>query len=117
MSTISEQAQLAAARVDTASVSLPAVVILETLIEVLPRIAACWKRNDEPNPQLARMNLERYHKSQPEACRRRTARRIRAEAETPMSRHDSFMLADAVIQQALSADENTVAYCCVEAGL
>ena len=115
MKTLNQQAELAAARVDSAGVGMDPFTILTILTQVLPLLTSCWNRNDETNPQLSAVNLKRYHDRHPEALRRRTARRIRAEAEETMSKAQSFALADAVIAQALEETPETVAACCVEA--
>jgi len=115
LNTLNEQAKLAAARVDSAGFGMDPLTIFTILTQVLPLLTSCWNRNDEPNPQLSAVNLKRYHDSHPEALRRRTARRIRAEAEKPMTKEQSFSLADAVIAQSLEETPETVAACCMEA--
>lgn len=113
---LKQQAELAAARVDAESVGLDSFTIITILSTVLPLLTQCWNRNDEPNATLSAANLRRYHDAHPEQLRKRTARRIRGEADEPMTKVQSLALADAVIAQALEADEDTVTACCREAG-
>lgn len=115
MKTLNEQAQLAANRVDAAAVGLDPFTILTILTTVLPVIASCWNRNDEPNPELSARNFRRYHDAHPKQLLKRTARRIRAEATEPMTKEQSFALAEAVIAQALEAAPEAIKACCMEA--
>ena len=115
MNTLNEQAQLAADRVDSTAVGLDPLTILTILTTVLPIITSCWNKNDEPNPELSARNLKRYNDSHPKQLLKRTARRIRAEATEPMTKDQSFALAEAVIAQALEAAPETVKACCMEA--
>ncbi len=114
--TLKMQAEKAADRVDANKVGFDPITILTILTTVLPLLAKCWNKNDEPNAAMSAANLKRYHDSQPKAMLKRTARRIRAEADEPMSKEASFELARAVIEQALSEDADTVSACCSEAG-
>lgn len=110
------QAELAAQRVNEDNVSFDPLTIITIITQVLPLIAQCWNRNDSPDPAESKARLAKYHEQHPEACLKRTARRIRAEADQRMTKAESIELAKAVIEQALSADEETVAACCAEAG-
>jgi len=110
------QAAHAASRVNSEKVGFDPLTILTILTTVLPLLAKCWNKNDEPNAALSQVNLLRYHNAHPEQLLRRTARRIRAEADQPMTKEASFELARAVIDQALDVDAQTVSACCTEAG-
>ena len=114
--TLDEQALLAAERVSD-GVGFDPLTILTIITQVLPLLTSCFNRNDEPNPTLAAASLKRYHDRAPAQCRKRTARRVRAEADEPMTKEQSYQLADAVIAQALSLNADQVAACCKEAGL
>ncbi len=115
MKTLNEQAQLAANRVDATAVGLDPFTILTIVTQVLPILTSCWNKNDEPNPELSARNLKRYNDAHPKQLLKRTARRIRAEATEPMTKEQSFALAEAVIAQALEAAPETVKVCCMEA--
>jgi len=115
VSSITQQAELAAARVDAEAVGFDPITIITILTQVLPLIVSCWNRNDEPNAEMSATNFVRYYQGHPEQALRRTARRIRAEADTPMSKEQSFALARAVIDQALEASPAEVKACCREA--
>jgi len=100
------------AQIICAKVGIPFLEILTILREVL----ACWTRNDEPNAPLALQSFKRYHAAHPEQCLRRTARRVRADADMPMTKEQSFKIGKAIIEQALSVDDATASACCQEAG-
>lgn len=112
---LERQAKLTADRVGP-EVGFDPLTILTLLTTLLPLLGQCFNRNDEPNPALAAASIKRYHDRAPEQLRRRTARRVRAEADQPMTKEQSFILADAIIAQALSLHEVTLAACCSEAG-
>jgi len=115
MNNLNKQAQLAADRVDAAAVGLDPFTILTIITQVLPMLASCWNRNDSPDPAESRKKLQAYADKNPQALLKRTARRVRAEADTNISKIESFDIARAIIEQALSADDETVAACCAEA--
>lgn len=112
---IKHQAELVAARVSAVMVGMDPITILTIVSQVLPLVLACWGRNDEPNAQLSSVNFKRYYKAHPEQARRRIARRVRAEADAPMTKEMSFTIADAIIAQALEAPAETATACCLEA--
>lgn len=104
----------ASTRIDAAKYGLDPVTIITILTQVLPLVLACWKRNDvqgDPSPRLA---LQEAYASHPESLIRRTARRIRAEADEPMSKPLSFDLAKAVIEQSLADSAVTFQSCFYE---
>ena len=112
---LKKQAALAAERVNANEVGLDPITILTIITQVLPMLASCWNRNDSPDPAESSAKLKAYAESKPQALLKRTARRVRAEADEPISKIASFDLARAIIAQALDADESTVAACCAEA--
>lgn len=112
---ISKQAELIAARVPSVLVGMDPVTILTIISQVLPLVIACWNKNDEPNAQLSAVNFKRYFKAHPELVRRRIARRVRAEADAPMSKEASFIIASAIIAQALESPTEIITACCLEA--
>ena len=116
ISSLEIQAKAAADRVDANAVGFDPLTILTIITTILPLLMNCFNRSDEPNPSMVKASFKRYHDAQPELLRRRTARRIRAEADEPMTKDQSFALADAVIAQALSADDDTATACAHEAG-
>ena len=109
---IQEHAKAIAGRVDANAVGLDPITILTIITQVLPLVISCWNRNDEPNPQLSAVNFQRYYNAHPEQALRRTARRVRAEADAPMTKEQSFAFAKAIIDQALNTDDATVTACC-----
>lgn len=115
MKTIKSQSEKAAARVDANAVGFDPLTIIIILTQVLPILLSCWNRNDSPEPAESSVKIRAYHNAHPEKLRKRTARRIRAEAKQPMEKYQSLLLADAVIAQAIDTDQQTAALCCVEA--
>lgn len=115
MSRIKSQAELAAARVDANAVGLDPFTIISIMTQVLPVLISCWNRNDSQDNAESARKIRAYHNAHPNALRKRTARRIRAEADAPMEKFQSLQLADAVIAQAISEDPQEVALCCEEA--
>lgn len=114
MQTVNQQAEAVASRVDSAGFGMDPVLILTIITQVLPLVIACWNKNDEPNTSLSAASFRRYYKAKPEQCLRRTARRVRAEATEPMTKEQSFKLAQAIIDQANETPADTVAACCTE---
>jgi len=115
--TLKDNARLIASRVDSESVLLDPITIFTIITQVLPLVVACWNKNDEPNAELSSVNFKRYHSAHPEQVRRRLARRIRGEADAPMTKSQSLEFADAIIAQVLESSVATVAACCREAQL
>ena len=109
--TMEDQAQRVSARVSP-SVGFDPATIFVIISTVLPLIIKCFSKNDEPDPAKVNAAVKKQHASNPVALRRRTARRIRGEAEQPMSKLQSFDLADAVIAEACESDPETVAAVC-----
>jgi len=112
--TIDEQAQCVAARVDAEAVGFDPITILTILVQVLPMLIGCFTRKDSPDPQETTTILRKYHERNPDALLRRTAARIRAQADEPMTKSQAVQLAQAVIDQALSVDPVTAMKCCAE---
>lgn len=107
-------ASRAADRVDAAKYGIDPITIVTILTQVLPLLLSCWKQNDvqgDPSPRLA---MQEAYAKNPESLVRRTARRIRGEAEAPMSKAMSFDLARAVIEQALADPAETFQSCFYE---
>lgn len=116
ITTMETQAQAVADRVDPVVMGMDPGSIFLLISQILPFLISCWNRNDEPNPSLAAASFKRYHASQPKKLRLRTARRVRSDADEPMTRKQSFVVADAVIAQALATEENVAAACAHEVG-
>jgi len=113
--TINEQAKAVADRIDSDVVGFDPFTILTIITQVLPILIACFTRKDSPDTAETTTILRRYHERHPEALLRRTAARIRAQADEPMTRAQAVQLAQAVIDQALSVDTVVARKCCAEA--
>jgi len=110
------QAKAVADRLDPATVGFDPITIVTIITTILPLLMNCFNRSDEPNPSMVKASFKRYHNAYPDLLRRRTARRIRGEADEPMTKEQSVLLADAVIAQALSVDADVAMACAHEAG-
>lgn len=108
-------ASRAADRVDAAKYGIDPVTIVTILTQVLPLLMSCWKRNDVQGDPAPRLALQEAYADHPDSLIRRTARRIRGEAEAPMSKAMSFDLAKAVIEQSLADPVDTFHSCFNEA--
>ena len=107
-----QQARLTAERIDATNMMMDPITIVSIITQVLPIIASCWTRNDSPDPAYAAEKFREAYTDNPKKLRKRLARRIRGEADHPMDKGQSFVLADAIIQQMLETpDEVIVAGC------
>ena len=116
ISSLEIQAKAAADRVDANAVGFDPLTILSLITTILPMLMSCFNRNDEPNPSMVKASFRRYHADHPDLLRRRTMRRVRGEADEPMTRDQAYLIADAVIAQALSVDADVAMACAHEAG-
>lgn len=115
MDRIQKQAELAAARVDSQAVQLDPFTIITIFGSVLPQILSCWNRMNTNQHETTSERVRKFHDESPNQLRKKTARRIRGEADQPMEKWQSLLLADAVIAQAIAEDPQEVALCCAEA--
>lgn len=110
---IAKQAQLAAERVaPEVTARMGIEVITGILTQVFAFLIAC-KNRETPNPAEVQASVAAENEQNPKALRRRTARRIRANAEEFMTKQESFALARASIEQALAIDGETANACCM----
>lgn len=110
-----ETAEKAAARVDQTEMMMDPVTIVAILTQVLPIVASCFNRNDSPDPAMATEKFHEMYLKDPHKMRKRLARRIRGEADQPMSKEHSFVLADALIKQLLETPASCIQQACNEA--
>jgi hypothetical protein len=113
MTETEKQAVRVAARVP-ATVGFDPMTVIAIITQVLPMILSCFNRNDETDPAKIAAAVKRQNESAPAVLRRRTARRIRGEATEKMSKEQSFTLAEAVIEEAIAANESDVVSMCHE---
>lgn len=106
---IQARAEKIAARVEPGSVSFDPATIITIFSTLLPILLQCFQKNDQPNPQEINAAVKERYEANPVALRRRTARRIRGEAEQPMTRDEAFTLADAMIAEAVEASPEETA--------
>lgn len=103
-----QQATLCAERIDAESFGMDPITIIAIITQVLPMLADCFNRNDSPDPAEAAERLREYNRKNPKGLRKRMARRIRAEASNPMSKEQSFTLAEAIIAEATQASDEII---------
>ncbi|CAB4144914.1 hypothetical protein UFOVP466_86 [uncultured Caudovirales phage] len=113
---LDEQARACAARVPN-NVGFDPITIVTILTQVLPLLMSCFQRNDEPSPAAMRAEVKAQQVRAPEQLRRRTARRIRGDADVPMTKTESLMLADAVIAECCESEDSTVVSLAMACGI
>ena len=108
---LAEQAELAAERVPSEVVEEMGIeVITLILTQVFAFITSC-KNRETPDPAEVQASVIEENDANPKRLRRRTARRIRASAEEPMTIAQSFALARASIEQAIEMPAETAMAC------
>lgn len=115
MSAIKERAKAAAARVNVGAlssdlqdkVSFDPFLIIGIITQILPLLVQCFQRTtpEPPTPEQTSARIREWNERNPQSLLRKTARRIRAEADQPMEKADSFELARAVIAEACEGDD------------
>lgn len=116
---IQKQAGLVAKRVNCDAVGIDMATVLRVLMDVLKTAIACYSSQVEgaaEDPSKVYAQIRADHASNPDKLRKRTMRRVRAEAVEMMSKAQAFAIADAIIAQALSVDEETCIQCCRTSG-
>lgn len=109
---LAEQAKLAAKRVAPEVVAEMGIEVVGLILtQVFAFLASC-KNRENPNPAEVQAAVREEQEADPKRLLRRTARRIRGTADSPMTRKQSFALARASIEQALQMTEETAAACC-----
>ena len=110
---IAQQARLAAARVESEVTARMGIeVITSILTQVFSFLIAC-KNRETTNPAEVQASVAEENERNPKALRRRTARRIRANADEFITKQESFALAKASIEQALVIDGETANAMCM----
>jgi len=105
---IEQRAARVAARVPE-NVGFDPVTVITILTTVIPLISQCFGRNDESDPDRISEAVMRQNESAPHRLRVRTARRIRGEADHPMTKQQAFALAEAVIEDVIESEPEGVA--------
>lgn len=109
---VRHQAEVIAARVPEA-VGLDPLLIITILTQVLPLIMNCGMNATSPKPEDIRdyvtERVNRGPKSR-ERLQKAIARRIRGEADTHVTKEQSLLMADAVIEEAMypCSDDGTL---------
>ena len=104
-------AERIAARIDYGKLNDGQSVVIEKSLAVsiftflLPVFMNCLT-NEEPSMAPLHSRVKEANDRNPLGLRRRTARRIRGDAVQPMTRPQSFLLADALIAEALETPES-----------
>lgn len=116
MSALETSATRMAARVDSNQFGMDPITIAALLLQVLPLVVQCFHRNDVNSPDFIRAEVERLERTNPKGLRRRLARRIRGEADIPMTKEQSFLLAEAIIEETLASGDDVVYGVAMECG-
>ena len=104
-------AERIAERIDYGKLNDGQSVVIEKALAVsiftflLPVFMNCLT-NEEPSMAPLHARVKEANDRNPLGLRRRTARRIRGDAVQPMTRPQSFLLADALIAEALETPES-----------
>ena len=91
MSNLETSATRMAARVDSSQFGMDPITIAALLLQVLPLVVQCFHRNDINSPDFIR-------------------------ADVPMTKEQSFLLAEAVIEETLASGDDVVYGVAVECG-
>lgn len=108
-------AELTAARVDESQMMMDPGVVVAIITQVLPIIAGCFSRKYSPDPAYAAETFREMYATDPHKLRKKLASRIRSQADQPMSKSQSFILAEAIIQQMLDTPDSVITAGCNEA--
>ena len=103
--TLQVQAEAIAARIpqDPAGLGFDPLTLISILMQVLPLLMSCFQRsNAAVNADNVQQQFAEFYRSQPKPCLRKTARRVRGEADHPMTKEQSFEIAQAICDQACS---------------
>ena len=108
---LEQQAVLAAERVSPeVTEEMGITAIIGILTQVFTFLASC-KNRETPDPAAIQASVVEENETNPKRLRRRTARRIRASSEAPMTISQSFALARASIEQAIEMPAETAMAC------
>lgn len=109
---VKESAERISEIAENYNVGIEPFTVITIMTQVLPLLVSCFRRNDQNDPQQVAAEVRKQNQSAPQLLRRRLARRIRGEAEQPMTREQSFQLAEATIQHVLESEDGHVAAVC-----
>jgi hypothetical protein len=101
-------AERCSARVDD-SVGLDPITIITIITSLLPVLIGSFQRTDEPSPEQAKEFIRRSHERNPRKLLRRTTAAVRRKSETRLNHTQAEEIAEAIIEQALAEDEETIA--------
>lgn len=114
---IKNAATAAAERVDAESVGLDPITVITILTEVLPALIACFRRNDESDPQevhetvKAQCSTPRGRKALKNRMTTRIRRQQRAQGKH-LNKDAAEELAEAIIEESLAQQSEVVSSLC-----
>ena len=101
-------AEKVAARIPEGVVGFDPATILSILSTVLPLIVSCFQQ-DEPEPAAVQDAVREQNAKNPKRLRRRLAAKVmRDSPERKLSKEDALVMAEAIVDEALEADNETV---------
>lgn len=112
------QAQKIAARPEVSAVGFDPITIMTILSVVLPMLAQCFQKTDEPNPAQVAARVRQMQQTHPNRLRARTMVAVKREAKkkgTKMTNEQAYVIADGIIAQTLETPDDTVQMCCAAA--
>jgi hypothetical protein len=116
VSTVFEaQAKKIAARPEVAAVGFDPITILMILSTVLPMLAQCFQKSDEPDPAKVAARVREMQQTHPKRLRARTMVAVKREAKAKgnrMTNEQAYIVADGIIAQTLETPDDTVQMCC-----
>lgn len=112
-SEIRYQAENVASRVPE-SVGIDPLTIITILTQILPLLSNCGMKRSSAKPEDIRAYVtDRYNAGDRarESLRKSIARRVRGEADHPLSKEQSLIIADAIIEETMypCSDDNALA--------
>jgi hypothetical protein len=90
------------------------------IMALIQTLLACWQNRHSSDPAQARIEFERRYEKHPKRMKRRISEHVLFEAHKKgqtLTPAEASVLADSMIAQILSTDQETAAACCMEAGV
>lgn len=119
MSTIRTLAEQLAADIQSGpqAVQFTGLELVPLLFPFVEKLFQCGKDNDEVTPATASARIISLHNKNPKRLRKRMAANALRTNKGHITRTQAYVMADAAIARALTADENVIASACQEAFL
>lgn len=110
--TVEGQAKAIAARVDSNAVGFDPATIIIIFTAVLPLLLKCFQKEDQQTPDQVNAAIKSQHEKNPARLLRRTTVAVRRESPKKMTRSQAEIMAQAMIDEAVSATPQRTAALC-----